>query len=115
MTLHTTGFVLLLPVFLFWLEAPTGYYGHPDISYAILIDAGSTGSRMYIYKYELKKKKKVDIVNDVEELANSLGKLTPGLSSMLKLKGNFGPKQDTYQRNGMTYLFKILPFPLSDF
>ena len=78
-----TGFALLLPVFFFLLQAPTGCYGRPDISYAILIDAGSTGSRMYIYKFELNRNGKVDNVDDVEELANSLGKLRPGLSSML--------------------------------
>ena len=61
-----TFFVLLLPVFLFWLQA------------------GSNGSRIYIYKYELNRNGKVDSVDDVEELANSLGKLKPGLSSMLK-------------------------------
>ena len=83
MSFQMTGFVLLLPVFLFWLQAPTRCHGRPDISYAILIDAGSTGSRMYIYKFELNRNGKVDSVDDVEELANSLGKLKPGLSSML--------------------------------
>ena len=84
-----TGFALLLPVFLFWLQAPTGCQGRlvisgsPDVSYAILIDAGSTGSRMYIYKFTLNGNGKVDSVDDVEELTNSLGKLKPGLSSML--------------------------------
>ena len=84
-----TGFVLLLPVFLVWLQAPTGCHGRrassssPDVSYAILIDAGSTGSRMYIYKFNLNGDGKIDSVDDVEELANSLGKLKPGLSSML--------------------------------
>lgn len=38
---------------------------------------------MYIYKFELNRNGKVDSVDDVEELANSLGKLKPGLSSML--------------------------------
>ena len=79
-----TGFILLSPVFLFWLQAPKGCYGRPDISYAILIDAGSNGSRMYIYKYELNRNGKVDSVDDVEELAKSLGKPKPGLLSMLK-------------------------------
>lgn len=84
-----TGFVLLLPAVLFWLQAPTGCHSrlasssYPDVSYAILIDAGSTGSRMYIYKFILNGNGKVDSVEDVEELSNSLGKLKPGLSSML--------------------------------
>lgn len=85
-----TRFALFLPAFfLFWFQAPTGCHGRlassssPDVSYAILIDAGSTGSRMYIYKFNLNRNGKVDSVDDVEELTNSLGKLKPGLSSML--------------------------------
>ena len=82
-------FVLLLPAFLFWLQTPTGCHSRQasstslDVSYAILIDAGSTGSRMYIYKFSLNRNGKIDNVDDVEKLTNSLGKLKPGLSSML--------------------------------
>ena len=79
-------FVLLL-AFLFWLQAPPGCHGRssssPDVSYSILIDAGSTGSRMYVYKFKLGSDGKVNNVSDVEELDNSLGKVKPGLSSML--------------------------------
>ena len=52
-------------------------------SYAILIDGGSTGSKMFIYKFSLNKKGKVDQVSDLEEKSNSLGKVKPGLSSLL--------------------------------
>lgn len=38
---------------------------------------------MYIYKFNLNGNGKVDSVDDVEELTNSLGKVKPGLSSML--------------------------------
>ena len=38
---------------------------------------------MYIYKFELNRNGAVGSVDDVEELTNSLGKLKPGLSSML--------------------------------
>ena len=82
-------FVLLVPALLILLQAPSGCNGRlagsssPDVGYAILIDAGSTGSRMYIYKFNLNGNGKVDSVEDVEELSNSLGKLKPGLSSML--------------------------------
>lgn len=90
-----TSFVLFLPAFLFWLQGPTGCRGRlansssPDVSYAILIDAGSTGSRMYIYKFNVNRNGKVDSVDDVEELTNSLGKLKPGLSSMLNKPNDF--------------------------
>jgi len=52
-------------------------------AYAILIDAGSTGSKMYVYKISLNKWGKVDEVSDLEQLENPLGKVKPGLSSLL--------------------------------
>ena len=86
---------VLLLTFLAWLQASLPCHGRqvqassssnsPDVSYAILIDAGSTGSRMYIYKFSLTGEKKVDSVSDVEEVSNSLGKVRPGLSSLNKL------------------------------
>ena len=38
---------------------------------------------MFIYKFSLNKKGKVDQVSDLEEKGNSLGKVKPGLSSLL--------------------------------
>ena len=52
-------------------------------TYAILIDGGSTGSKMFIYKISLNNKAKVEEVSDLEEKSNSLGKVKPGLSSLL--------------------------------
>lgn len=88
----------LLPLAIFvWLQASFPCHGSqvqlnsnsnsPDVSYAILIDAGSTGSRMYIYKFHLSKQEKLESVSDVEEVDNSLGKVKPGLSSLNKLDG----------------------------
>ena len=102
---------LLLPAFLFWLQAPFGCHGRqagsssPDVSYAILIDAGSTGSRMYIYKFNLNRNGKVDSVEDVEELTNLLGKLKPGLSSML----NKPDEIEAYFRKFVDEADKIIP------
>lgn len=104
-------FALLLPAFLFWLQAPSECHGRqagsssPDVSYAILIDAGSTGSRMYIYKFNLNGNGKVDSVEDVEELNNSLGKLKPGLSSML----NKPDEIEAYFRKFFDEADKIIP------
>mgnify|MGYP000541986598 CR=1 FL=1 len=88
----------LLPLAIFvWLQASFPCHGSqvqlnsnsnsPDVSYAILIDAGSTGSRMYIYKFHLNKQEKLESVSDVDEVDNSLGKIKPGLSSLNKLDG----------------------------
>lgn len=52
--------------------------------YAILIDGGSTGSKMFIYKIALNQRGKVDAVSDLEELKNTLGKVKPGLSSLME-------------------------------
>ena len=82
------GFITSLLVFGLSLLAPWSCHARAvsskgEVTYAILIDGGTTGSKMFIYKIKLNQKGKVDEVSDLEEMRNSLGKVKPGLSSFL--------------------------------